>query len=534
MISYPARDLWPERIYSLPELAYSDSLNACYELLDANLASGRDSAPAVHYGDRVITYGELAAEVMQIARALRKLGIRRGDSVILRLLNRPHFISTFLALLRIGAIATPTPPLLRSRELASIVENAAPVLLISESDLWEEVEKLSSISVPCVNVGNLYEQGPYSTQPMVECVPTAKDDPAILLHTSGSTGVPKGCIHSHGDLLAVCDSYARYILQPAPSDRFGGHPTMAFAYGLGGLLLFPLRFGASTVLVERFAPESFAASFCEHKVTVAFCAPLSLRRMMHQVRQLKSAVSSLRLALSAGETLPASTYNSWRENTGIEVLDGIGSTEMLHVFISNRVGRSRAGSTGEVVPGYEAAVIDERSREPVPDGTPGLLAVKGPTGCRYLNLPGAQQQYVRNGWNIPGDIYIRSRDGFYQYQCRNDDMIICGGINISAPEIEGVLLEHPAISEAAVVASPDESHGMVPKAFVVLRQSSHASEDLKKVLQDFVRRELAPYKYPRKVEFVGELPKTSTGKIQRGELKRAEFKRGEQSCEGVS
>jgi 2-aminobenzoate-CoA ligase len=335
--------------------------------------------------------------------------------------------------------------------------------------------------------------------------------------------VPKGCIHSHSDLLSVCDSYARYILQPTPADRFSGHPTMAFAYGLGGLLLFPLRFGASTVLVDRFTPEGFAESLYQHKVTVAFCAPLSLRKMINQVSELKSAVSSLRLVLSAGETLPSSVYTSWRNTTGIEPLDGIGSTEMLNVFVSAQPGRSRAGATGEVVPGYQARVIDEKSLQVVPDGTPGLLAVKGPTGCRYLNLTGPQQQYVRNGWNVPGDVYIRDSDGFFRYQCRSDDLIICGGINIAAPEIEGVLLEHPAVSEAAVVGSPDESHGMVPKAFIVLRDAYQPSEDLKKVLQVFVRHELAPYKYPRKVEFVAELPKTSTGKIRRSELKRQEF-----------
>ena len=524
MLSYPLQELWPERVYTLPELSYSDTTNACYELLDANLASGRGPTPAIHFGDSVITYSQLADDVLRIAGALLGRGVQPGAPVLLRLFNRPHFISTFLALLRIGAVAVPTPPLLRSRELNAIIENADPVLLISEAELRDEVEKLDS-TVQCVTVGALYERaGQSQTAPAVECAPTPRDAPAVILYTSGSTGVPKGCMHSHSDLLSVCDTYARYILRPTTGDRFSGHPTMAFAYGLGGLLLFPLRFGASTVLVDQFTPEKFVNSLRQHKVTIAFCAPISLRMMMKQVPELRAALASLRFAVSAGETLPASVYRAWRELTNIEVLDGIGSTEMLHIFISARPGRSRAGATGEAVPGYQAMVIDEGSMQPVPDGTPGLLAVRGPTGCRYLRLPYPQQQYVREGWNIPGDIYVRDSDGFFQYQCRNDDLIICGGINIGAPEIEGVLLEHPAVSEVAVVGSPDDFYGMVPKAFVVLHQIYKPSEDLKKDLQDFVRREIAPYKHPRKIEFLHELPKTSTGKIRRSELRRSEFR----------
>jgi 2-aminobenzoate-CoA ligase len=265
-------------------------------------------------------------------------------------------------------------------------------------------------------------------------------------------------------------------------------------------------------------------SIRNHKVTIAFCAPISLRMMMRQSTNLRDDLSSLRLAISAGETLPAPVYRSWMETTGIEVLDGLGSTEMLHIFISARPGRSRAGATGEVVPGYQAIVMDEKTMEPVPDGTPGLLAVKGPTGCRYLRLTYRQQHYVRSGWNIPGDVYIRDSEGFFIYQCRNDDIIISGGINIAAPEVEGVLAEHPAVAEVAVVASPDDLRGMVPKAFVVVRPSFQPSEELKKELQEFVQRELAPYKYPRKLEFVAELPKTSTGKVRRTELRRAEFR----------
>jgi 2-aminobenzoate-CoA ligase len=519
MLSYPPRDLWPDKIYSLPELSYPEMVNACYELLDANLALGRGSAPAIHFAGTVLTYQELANQVMQIAGALRQRGVKAGDCVMLRLLNRPHFIAAFLAVLRVGAVAVPTAPLLRYREIGAIIENADPVLLISEPDVWEEITKLNAPTVRTVNVGDLVEGAP-----LRECVPTPQDAPAVLLYTSGSTGMPKGCMHSHADLLAACDSYARYVLKPAPDDRFGGHPTMAFAYGLGGLLLFPLRFGASTVLIERFTPAAMIASIRDDKVTIAFCAPITLRLMMKTAAApLKESLGSLRLMISAGETLPASVHRAWMESTHIEVLDGLGSTEMLHIFISSRPGRSRAGVTGEVVPGYQASVVDERTMQAVPDGQPGLLAVKGPTGCRYLGLTYRQQAYVRQGWNIPGDVYIRDSDGFFHYQCRNDDIIISGGINIAAPEVESVLLEHPGVFEAAVVASPDDLHGMVPKAFIVLHGTYPPTEELKKELQEFVRGEIAPYKYPRKIEFVKELPKTSTGKIRRTELRRSEF-----------
>jgi 2-aminobenzoate-CoA ligase len=518
MLAYPPRQLWPDKIYTLPELSYPETFNACYELLDANLALGRASAPAIYAGNSVITYAQLANEVMKIAGALRQRGVKSGDAVLMRLLNRPHFISTFLALLRIGAVAVPTAPLLRYREIDAIIRSAEPVLVISETDLWEETEKIEGLSIPCVNVEALHDGPLYR-----ECGPTPQDAPAITLYTSGSTGVPKGCMHSHADLIAVCDSYARYVLQPSPNDRLGGHPTMAFAYGLGGLLLFPLRFGASSVLLDRFSPEAMIDSIHRNKVTIAFCVPVSLRMMMKHSPSLRGALASLRCVISAGETLPASVYRAWRDSTGIEVLDGIGSTEMLHIFVSSRPGRSRAGATGEVVPGYQAVVLDEKSLQPVPDGEPGLIAVKGPTGCRYLHLTYQQQKYVRKRWNIPGDIYVRDSEGFFHYQGRTDDIIICGGLKIAAPQIESVLLEHPGVSEAAVVASPDELHGMVPKAFVVLQSGYRSSDELKKELQDFVRRELAPYKYPRKIEFMAELPKTSTGKIRRTELRRAEF-----------
>jgi len=522
MLSYPAHELWPQRLYSLPELQYPDTLNACSELLDRHIEEGRGASPAIYYKDTSISYAELFEDVTRLAAILRAEKIEVGDRVVLRLLNRPHFIAVWLSLVRIGAVVVATPPLIKARELTAILESARPKMLISELELWDEVARANFLEAKAIDIDELKSRRSRITASN-ECVPMPRDALAVIAYTSGSTGTPKGCMHSHVDVMSVTDSYARYILKPTAADRFGGHPTMAFVYGLGGLLLFPLRFGASTVLLDKFSPEDLAETIHRHKVTIAFCAPTSLRMMMKKCSDLRTSVSSLRCAVTAGETLPASVYTAWRETTGVEPLDGIGSTETLHMFISSRPGRSRPGATGEVIPGYDAIVVDEEKFQPLPDGQAGLLAVRGPTGCRYFNLPDRQLQYVRRGWNVPGDIYIKDSDGYFHYQCRNDDLIVSGGINIAGPEIEGVLLEHPAVAEVAVVGSPDELRGMVTKAFIVLRAPFEASEELKTGLQKEVQGKLASYKCPRKIEFVTELPKTSTGKIRRTELRRREF-----------
>jgi 2-aminobenzoate-CoA ligase len=345
---------------------------------------------------------------------------------------------------------------------------------------------------------------------------TAADDVCLIAFTSGTTGEPKGTMHFHRDMLAICDSYARYVLQAEPTDRFTGSPPLAFTFGLGGLVLFPLRIGASTVLLEKAGPDELLDAIAKYKITIPFTAPTAYRAMLGKLKD--HDVSSLRKCVSAGETLPKATFEAWHAATGIKILDGIGATEMLHIFIGSPEHEVRAGSTGKPVPGYEARILDDEGND-AKRGTVGRLAVRGPTGCRYL-ADDRQKKYVQGGWNVTGDTYLMDADGYFWYQARSDDMIISAGYNIAGPEVESALLTHAAVAECGVVGCPDEERGQIVKAYVVLRAGMTEDVAMTKALQDHVKAVVAPYKYPRAIEFVTELPKTQTGKLQRFELRR--------------
>ena len=524
----PAAHL-PEFIFDLPELRYPAKLNVCRELLDRNLDGKQAARPAIFFAGREITYGELAQSVETLAAALLDLGLLPGDRVLLRFQNQPEFVIAWLAVLRVGGIAVATMPLLRSRELGAIVTDCAPAFFLTQQELWDDASDVLAPNPLCkvILVGSkrpgTHAWAEILAKPQI-CLPreTDAESIALLAYTSGSTGEPKGTIHTHRDILAIADGYARNILSPVPEDVFGGPPTMAFTFGLGGLLVFPFRFGSATSLIGRFTPPAMLESIRDTGVTILFSSATTYNLMLKaDLPDFVPSSRSLRLCVSAGETLPAAVFNEWKERTGVEILDGIGSTEMLHIFISNRPKQTKPGATGKPVPGYRARIIDDQGNELL-SGQAGRLAVQGPTGCRYWNRPERQREYVRGGWNFPGDIFIRDEEGFFSFQCRADDMIICGGYNIAGPEVEAVLLEHPSVQECSVVASPDETRGFIPKAFVVLRPGAAAGPELAAELQAFAKERLALYKYPRAVEFVSSLPKTETGKIRRVELRGRE------------
>lgn len=527
----PPSHQWPS-LLPVPDVVYPGYLNASVALLDENVRQGRGQRVALYWEHQAITYEQLLDQVERFATSLVRAGLTAGDRVLLRLPNRPEFIIAWLSILRIGAIAVATMPLLRARELVMILDDCQPRLAICQHELLEDleraVEQFSGVSLLVVGSVN----GPYArfedwlnAAPNAQPADTRAEDIALLAYTSGSTGMPKGTIHFHRDVLAIADTYSRHILRPTPDDVFGGHPTLAFTFGLGGLLIFPFRAGASTVLLERFTPERLLHAIRDYQVSIVFCAPTTYKMLLRDYgERLREYLTSLRIGVSAGETLPAAVFSEWKQRTGITLLDGIGSTEMLHIFISNSLEEAVPGSTGRVVPGYEAKVVDQNLNE-VPAGTPGLLAVRGPTGCRYWNRPDKQAEYVRDGWNFPGDMFFQDEQGLFHYVCRADDLIICAGHNIAGPEVEAVLLQHAAVKEVAVVASPDELKGFVPKAFVVLSDGWQPDDRLVKELQEFVKHQIAPYKYPRKIEFVEQLPRTQTGKIRRVELRQLELER---------
>jgi 2-aminobenzoate-CoA ligase len=539
----PPPDLWPTIVREAAELQYPDTLNLATLLLDGHVENGSSMRTAIITGEDRITYGRLQRMTNRIGQALLRLGVRPGDRVAMRFLNGPSFAATWLAVQKIGAVSVPTMPMLRARELAYIINDSEARLVVCQFDLIDELARARpavdhEITVAAAGGAHAARPGPppagadrslealmAEAPERLDAEPVGASDVVSIAYTSGSTGVPKGATHTAADVLSSADCYARQVLGTKPDDVLGGHPTLAFTFGLGGLLVFPFRAGASTSLIERFSPETLLARIAADRITVLFCAATTYRLLLEDPNLAHAHdLSSLRLCVSAGEPLPAAVYEEWHRRTGIEILDGIGSTEMFHIFISARAGRVRPGSTGTAVPGYEARVVDESLNE-VAAGCDGLLAVRGPTGCRYWRKPDRQREYVRGGWNITGDVYRRDEEGYFWYRCRNDDLINCGGYNIAGPEVENVLLEHDAVVEAAVVASPDTLRGAIPKAFVVLKKGVAPSPALVTALQDHAKRELAPFKYPREIEFVTALPRTETGKVRRVELREREVQR---------
>jgi 2-aminobenzoate-CoA ligase len=516
----------------LPALAYPDHLNAAVELLDTAIVRGWGDRVAFRSPTEVLTYAELLQRANRIARVLvEDCGVVPGHRVLLRGGNSPMMVALWFAVLKAGGVVVCTMPLLRARELTFTADKARIHLAITDVKLVEECAtamRTHADGTPrtgsrVLTWGGAAPDGPPALEvlmaakaPTFENVRTAADDVALIAFTSGTTGEGKGTMHFHRDVLAICDTFAAQVLQASPDDVFIGSPPFAFTFGLGGLVLFPMRIGASAVLLEQATPPFLIAAIQDHRTTVVFTAPTAYRAMLPLLKD--HDVSSLRRCVSAGEALPRATFDAWREATGITIIDGIGATELLHIFISAREADVRPGSTGKVVPGFQARVVDDQMRD-VPVGEIGRLAVRGPTGCRYLDNLERQQAYVQDGWNLTGDSYKLDADGYFWYQARTDDMIISSGYNISGPEVEGVLLEHPAVQECGVVGVPDPERGQVVKAFVVLRPGPAPTPDTVKLLQDWVKQQLAPYKYPRAIEFCDALPRTNTGKLQRFRLR---------------
>lgn len=521
----PARGLWPEFRFDLPELRYPERLNCVTKLLDRWVAAGDGARPCLLSLTETLSYAQLAERVNRIANVLvNDLGFVPGNRVLLRAPNNPMMVAAYLAVLKAGGVVVATMPLLRAKELSYPIAKAKIALALCDGRLADEMEKAKAQSNDLKRIVYWGNGAPDSLETLMQkpdyqhfnACDTAADDVCLIGFTSGTTGEPKGTMHFHRDLLATCDSYGKHVLRAQPSDRFIGSPPLAFTFGLGGLVLFPLRIGASTILLEKATPDDLLPAIAKLGATICFTAPTAYRAMLAKLAE--HDIKSLRKCVSAGETLPRATFEAWEKATGIRILDGIGATEMLHIFIGSPEHEARPGSTGRVVPGYEAMVIDDAGHE-MPPGIAGRLAVRGPTGCRYL-ADARQTVYVQNGWNVTGDTYVMDADRYFTYQARSDDMIISSGYNIAGPEVESALLAHPAVAECGVVGQADEERGQIVKAYVVLRAGQTGDAAMTKALQDYVKQAIAPYKYPRSIEYVADLPKTQTGKLQRFELRR--------------
>jgi len=521
----PPPALWPELRFDLPELRYPPRVNCADELL-----AHADGARMALRGARVAwTYAELRAQVDRIAHVLRgPMGLVPGNRVLLRGTNTPLMAACLLAVIKAGCIAVPTMPLLRARELGAIAAKARVNAVLCAQSLCAELDAAelpaaARANTVCFGADDAALEALMAAQPPhFTAVDTALDDICLIGFTSGTTGVPKGTMHFHRDVLAICDCFPRSVLRSQPGDVFIGTPPLAFTFGLGGLLLFPLRVGGTAVLLEKLTPETLLAAIGAYRATVCFTAPTFYRQMAALAG--KFDLSSLRRSVSAGEALPLATRDGWRQATGLEMIDGIGSTELLHIFISAADDQVRPGATGKPVPGYQACILDSHG-QPVGPGVIGRLAVKGPTGCRYLDDP-RQADYVLDGWNLTGDAYEMDADGYFYYRSRTDDMIISAGYNIAGPEVEDALLRHPAVAECGVTGKDDEERGQIVEAHVVLKPGHRASAALAAQLQDFVKGQIAPYKYPRAVRFLAALPRTETGKLQRFKLRQHDAEGG--------
>lgn len=522
----PPEDLRPDFLLDRPEFQYPDRINAGVELTDRMVEQGFGDHTALIGNGRRRTYKELSDWTNRIAHALiEDYGVKPGNRVLIRSANNPAMVACWLAATKAGAVVVNTMPLLRAGELSKIVDKAEIKLALCDTRLMNELvacAKTSSFLEKVVGFDGTanhdaeLDRVALNKPVIFEPVATGRDDVALLGFTSGTTGEPKATMHFHRDLLIIADGYAREVLNVTPDDVFVGSPPLAFTFGLGGLAIFPLRFGAAATLLEDASPPNMVDIIQTYGATVCFTAPTAYRAMLVAMEE-GADLSSLRAAVSAGETLPGPVYEDWMKKTGKPMLDGIGATELLHIFITNRYGDSRPACTGRPVAGYEARIVDDDMNE-VPRNTTGLLAVRGPTGCRYL-ADDRQNAYVRDGWNLTGDAFWQDEDGYFHFAARNDDMIISSGYNIAGPEVEAALLSHPEVLECAVVGEPDEERGEIVVAYVVHAEGASRAAGAVKRLQDHVKATIAPYKYPRSVHFIDELPKTQTGKIQRFKLR---------------
>lgn len=514
----PPRDQWPDLLFELPELRFPERYNSS-AILDAAIERGFGARPALFFTSSTYSYDDMMRDACRIAHVLKHdFGLLPGNRVLIHASNTRFSISAWWGVFRAGGVAVGTMPMLRAQELGIIIDKAQVSHAIVDPHLAAEVAQAQRAAPVLKHIARTDEldQRMANAPAFVPAVATAPDDPALIAFTSGTTGQPKGCVHFHRDIAAMAETFSRHVLQPKPDDIFIGTPPLAFTFGLGAGVVFPANAGAATVVCPKPGFDVLADEIARHKATTLFTSPTGYRALM---KQDLSKLASLHTCVSAGEPLPKATSDQWFEHTGIRIIDGIGSTEMIHIFISARGDDIRPGATGKPVPGYQAALLDES--DAIIDGEgQGRLAIRGPTGCRYL-ADDRQRNYVTKGWNVTGDVYRRDADGYYWFVSRADDMIISSGYNIAAAEVENALLTHAAVAEAAVIGAPDEERGHIVKAFVVLKDRHSGDAATARALQDHVKAAIAPYKYPRAIDFVDALPKTLSGKVQRFKLRDA-------------